>query len=154
MAEEAKRCVYKKEFVAELAWRTGLTLEEAAEVTQAFLSILKDRFSVFQAVSFENFGTFTVHMTPERMGRNPLTMEEHVIPAGYKPVFRASKVLRELVTQSISEGNSPIPEQTLIKERTPDDTPKRGRPKKATQAPTGYSFSEAEEEPVEVEKEA
>ena len=136
--ETPKKYVYRSEFVSELSWRTGLSLEEAAKVTDTFLDIVQDRMKDHQAVTFDNFGTFDVHETTERMGRNPMTMEEHVIPAGYKPVFRPSRYLKDNVSTSIHEGLPLIPKQSLIRNPSKDGHKKKGRPKKVAPPPTGY----------------
>ena len=134
---EEKKWISRAEFVVELAWRTGLTVSEARSVTDVFLDILTDRFSVNQSVAFEGFGTFSVMPITERVGRNPRTREEHMIPAGYKPVFKAARGLRESITQSINEGTCPLPRQNLIREEQPEPR-RRGRPRKEIPAPTGY----------------
>ena len=89
--------MYQKEFARQLAFNAGISQSEAESMTEVFLATLTDALKSEQSVCFPEFGVFELHATTERMGRNPKTMEDHVIPAGYKPVFRASRAFRETV---------------------------------------------------------
>lgn len=84
----------KHDFTAELAQRTGMPKAKAAEVTNAALDILTEAIANKETVQFIGFGSFESRYTPQRLARNPRTKEEVTIPAGYKPVFKASKTLR------------------------------------------------------------
>lgn len=100
---KSKDYVYRREFSRELARRTGTTFEAADEAVIAFLTVLRDTWAAKRSVCFDGFGVFELRTTSERMGRNPRNMEDAVIPAGYKPVFRASRGLKESVTREIRQ---------------------------------------------------
>ncbi len=100
--ENEKKYMFKNDFVSELAERTGMTEDEADRVTHTFLEILSDSWSVKRPVCFRGFGIFEIRPTSERPARNPKTLEDVIIPSGYKPVFRASKRLRRSVNQNIA----------------------------------------------------
>lgn len=100
---ELKRYMFKNDFVTELAGRTGMTEEEADKVTHTFLEILSDSWSARTPVCFRGFGIFEIRPTSQRLARNPATMEDVMIPAGYKPIFRASRRLRASVNQNITD---------------------------------------------------
>ena len=104
--------VYLKEFIRHFARKASITEDEAEELTEKFLSTLTESLLTKKSVCFPEFGIFELHTTTERVGRNPKTMEEHIIPAGIKPIFRPSKALRETVNQ-------------VSKERSVDKTTKR-----------------------------
>ena len=97
--KEFERYLYKKDFVSELAKRTGMKEQQADQVVSEFLEILVENWCDRVPVCFRGFGTFEAHATTERLARNPMTMEDVMIPAGYKPIFRPSKRLREKVNK-------------------------------------------------------
>lgn len=93
--------MYKKDFAAELSSRTGLDEQSTDQVISAFLEILIESWCVRTPVCFRGFGTFETRATSERLARNPMTMEDVMIPAGYKPIFKPSKRLRAKVNQGL-----------------------------------------------------
>ena len=95
--------VYLREFIRHFARKAGVTEGEAEELTAKFLQTLTESLLTKKSVCFPEFGIFELHPTTERIGRNPKTMEEHVIPAGVKPIFRPSKALRETVNRTAAE---------------------------------------------------
>lgn len=99
--------MYRKEFTAKLAARMGVGQEEADEITTAFLGVLKETWEQKRSICFFDFGVFELRPVHERMGRNPKTMEDHLIPAGYKPVFRPTRSLRDAVNRAIRSGSGP-----------------------------------------------
>ena len=98
--------VYMKEFVRHFARKASLTEEEAEELTEKFLLTLTESLLTKKSVCLPGFGIFELHATSQRVGRNPKTMEEHVIPAGTKPIFRASKALRDAVNKTVKEKSA------------------------------------------------
>lgn len=93
--------MHKSEFIIELALKTDLSEEEAEQFTDVFLDILTENWSKNIPVCFKGFGSFLICPTNERLARNPKTMEDVIIPAGYKPVFKASKKLKVSVNEAI-----------------------------------------------------
>ncbi len=87
----------KTDFAEELSKRTEIPRSKALEITNAVLDILTEAMEQKEKVQFIGFGSFETKLTPQRAARNPQTGEEALIPAGYKPVFKASKVLRSKV---------------------------------------------------------
>lgn len=102
--DRTKKYMFKSDFVTELAARTGMTEEEADRITHTFLEILSDSWSVRRTVCFRGFGIFETRPTSQRPGRNPKTLEDVMIPSGYKPVFRASKSLSRTVNRNITDA--------------------------------------------------
>ncbi len=100
---DCEKYVYRKDFVPELAKRTGLTTRKAEEVLDAFVDMVTEYWSEETNVCLTGFGTFRIRKTSERMARNPRTMEEHLIPAGFKPEFRLSRGLRAKIDEKIKE---------------------------------------------------
>ena len=106
MAKRLKdqKYVYPNEFAAALADGLSTSKDQADQTTEAFLKVLEGLWSEGRTVCFPNFGVFEVRIMTEKMGRNPKTMEEYLIPASYKPAFRPTKDLKQKISQAIQEA--------------------------------------------------
>lgn len=93
--------VYQKEFVRGLADRVSIGEAEAEKLTEAFLETIKATLVEHESVCFPTFGIFELRESGQRVGRNPMTMEECIISETTKPVFRASKALRDRVSEAV-----------------------------------------------------
>ena len=93
--------VYRKEFIRNLAENADISELEADILTTKFFVTLTETLLDQKSICFPDFGIFELHATSERMGRNPRTMEEHIIPAGVKPTFRASKALFVSINEAV-----------------------------------------------------
>ena len=87
----------KTELVNVVAYKTGLTKKEVDDVVGATLEAITGALKEGDKVQLIGFGNFEVKATCEREGRNPKTGEAIKIAAGKKPVFSASKVLKDQV---------------------------------------------------------
>ena len=87
----------KNDVTAAMAKRANLTQNEAERALDAFLETLGNALRDGEKVQLLGYGTFEVRERAERRGRNPQTQEEMVIPATRVPVFKAGKILREIV---------------------------------------------------------
>ena len=66
-------------------------------VVNATIKAITDALKEGDKVAIIGFGNFEVKATSEREGRNPKTGETITIAASKKPVFTASKVLKDEV---------------------------------------------------------
>ena len=64
------------------------------DIVDSFIDIIKSESNSLD-VKISNFGTFMNKVTPERMGRNPKTGEEHVISERVKLNFIVSNKVKE-----------------------------------------------------------
>ena len=64
------------------------------DILDSFIDLIKSKSSD-EAVKISGFGTFVKKITPQRIGRNPATGKEHIIPARMKLNFMASKKIKE-----------------------------------------------------------
>lgn len=87
----------KKEFIEKYAVKTGLNKKEATEQIEAFLTTVEEALSEGDKIPFIGWGTFEVRQTKERLGRNPKTGVEVMIPARKVVKFKAGKKLAEKV---------------------------------------------------------
>lgn len=75
--------------------RVGVTKKEAAEYVNAVFDAMKDTLSDGEEVKISGFGKFEVRQKGERVGRNPRTGEEIMIPERKVPRFKVSQVLKD-----------------------------------------------------------
>ena len=63
-------------------------------IASCFIDLIKFK-SNFGDVKIANFGTFTNKVSPQRIGRNPKTGEEHIITERVKLNFIVSNKVKE-----------------------------------------------------------
>ena len=95
--------VYMKEFIRELSEIAEISEANAELLTEKFLRTITQTLVEKQSLCFPEFGVFELRETSERVGRNPRTMEEVTIPAGLRPVFRPSRMLKASLNKAVQE---------------------------------------------------
>ena len=71
--------------------------KDAEAVITATLDAITDALKEGEKVQLVGFGSFEVKKRAARVGRNPKTKEPIDIPASTVPVFKAGKVLKDIV---------------------------------------------------------
>ncbi len=90
----------KAELVTVMAETSGLTKKDAELALNSFMKSVEEALVKGDKVQLVGFGTFDVRSRKARKGRNPRNPEEEIdIPASKAPVFKAGKVLKELVNK-------------------------------------------------------
>lgn len=89
----------KTELIAAVAERSGLTKKDAEKAVAAILDTITAELAKGEKVQLAGFGSFDVKAKEARVGRNPRTNEAVQIPASKAPVFKASKTLKDAVTE-------------------------------------------------------
>lgn len=87
----------KAELVAAVAEKTEFTKKDAEKAVAAVFDTISETLAANEKVQLVGFGTFEVKKREERVGRNPQTKEEIIIPACKVPGFKAGKALKEAV---------------------------------------------------------
>lgn len=87
----------KAELVAAVAEKAEVSKKDAEKAVNAVLASIEEALARDEKVQLVGFGTFEVKNRAERVGRNPQTKEEIVIPASRVPAFKAGKALKEAV---------------------------------------------------------
>ena len=79
-----------KEFIAELAERTGMKPDEAQSMMNTLLSTMCDSFQEGNSLVLPNFGTFEVKKKMERVMVSPQTGQHLLVPPklalAFKPI--------------------------------------------------------------------
>ena len=87
----------KVELVKNVAEKTGVTQKDCTGIVDAVFESIRDGMVSDGRVQIVGFGTFEVKERAERMGRNPQTNQEILIPACKTPKFKAGTALKEAV---------------------------------------------------------
>ncbi len=85
----------KKDIVNNISSEAFLNKSESKSFLETFLNILKSNSS--KTIKISNFGTFYLHQSPRRLGRNPKTKKEYIIPKRNKLVFKASTSTKNII---------------------------------------------------------
>jgi integration host factor subunit alpha len=87
-------CVTRMDLTDAVARTSGLSGVDSAAFVNAVLEEIIAALVKGEDVKLRSFGTFSLRSKVERMGRNPKTKEQHLIPARRVVTFRASPTLR------------------------------------------------------------
>jgi integration host factor subunit alpha len=76
---------------------TGVTRSEATSIFDVLLESIGALLKENHIVKINRFGNFVSKQKAERVGRNPKTGQEVVIPAHYSVSFKPAQALRTIV---------------------------------------------------------
>ncbi len=89
----------KAELIMAIAGETGLAKKDVEATVNAMMKVVTDALVQEEKVQIVGFGSFETKHRAERMGRNPRTKADVLIPATKIPVFKAGKALRDVVAK-------------------------------------------------------
>lgn len=96
--------VTKREIVESIAEKVGLTQVDTKIVVESFLEAIADSLQRGKNIEIRGFGRFKVKKKKARIARNPRTNQQIQVEAGVKPIFEASRELRDRINKKpISE---------------------------------------------------
>ena len=75
----------------------GFSKNEASDIVETTLDVMKDALTAGEKVKISSFGTFSVRSKKERRGRNPKTGQDMVISPRKVLSFKPSQVLKALL---------------------------------------------------------
>ena len=88
----------RSDLVAALEERFGqLSHRDCEAVVKTMLDAMGHSLEQGRRIEIRGFGSFSLHVRPPRMGRNPRSGAAVAIPAKQVPHFKAGKALREAV---------------------------------------------------------
>ncbi len=96
--------VTRAQLTEAISQEMGLSRSESAQLVESVLDGIADALASGEPVKLSSFGTFFVHDKARRIGRNPKTGEEVPILPRRVLVFRASRVLKDRIQNSLSGG--------------------------------------------------
>lgn len=89
----------KSELIAAVAEKAGISKKDADKSVAAVIDTIVETVAAGDKIQVVGFGTFEVRERAERVGRNPRTKEEIIIPASKLPVFKAGKSFKDVVSK-------------------------------------------------------
>lgn len=89
----------KSELIKAVSARTGLTQTDSESAINAVITEIGEALFGGQKVELRGLGSFSITNKAERMGRNPKTGEDAVIPARKAVKFTCSTVLKNHLNQ-------------------------------------------------------
>lgn len=89
--------ITKKDLVEMISEKTGLTQIDTKIVVESFLDSISHALLDKTNIEIRGFGRFKIKERKARTARNPRTNEQIEVKEGYKPVFEASRELRDRV---------------------------------------------------------
>lgn len=88
----------RSDLVNQLAERFGqLTHRDTEFAVKTILDAMSDALARGHRIEIRGFGSFSINRRPPRVGRNPRSGEQVVIPEKLVPHFKPGKALREAV---------------------------------------------------------
>ncbi len=88
----------RSDLVARLAERFGqLTHRDTESAVKIVLDAMSDALARGHRIEIRGFGSFSINRRPPRVGRNPRSGEQVVVPEKLVPHFKPGKALREAV---------------------------------------------------------
>ena len=92
----------RSDLVDQLAERFGqLTHRDTEFAVKTILDAMADALARGHRIEIRGFGSFSINRRPPRVGRNPRSGEQVVIPEKLVPHFKPGKALREAVDERV-----------------------------------------------------
>ena len=85
----------KADIIGRMCERNGISKTDAVNVVETAFEVIKGSLERGEKVQIRNFGKFSVHSKAERVGRNPLTGDEIIIPAHKSLIFKPSAEIKK-----------------------------------------------------------
>ncbi|MBI3156639.1 MAG: integration host factor subunit beta [Burkholderiales bacterium] len=103
----------RSDLVEQLAERFDqLTQRDTEAAVKAILDAMADALARGHRIEIRGFGSFSINRRPPRIGRNPRSGEQVVVPEKLVPHFKPGKALREAVDRRGDEAaaSGPTPD--------------------------------------------
>jgi integration host factor subunit beta len=98
----------RSDLVARLAERFGqLTHRDTESAVKIVLDAMSDALARGHRIEIRGFGSFSINRRPPRVGRNPRSGEQVVVPEKLVPHFKPGKALREAVDAHLPADADP-----------------------------------------------
>ena len=94
----------KSKIIKEVADGTGLTKVEIEAVLDGIILSISEALKRGERVDLRGFGSFIIKHRAARDARNPATKEIVKLQERYVPIFKVSKILKQLVNKSLLRG--------------------------------------------------
>tara|TARA_B100000989_G_scaffold299042_1_gene292425 strand:+ start:8759 stop:9028 length:270 start_codon:yes stop_codon:yes gene_type:complete len=86
----------KKKIANDLSHKLGFSNKKSLKLIDMLINLIKTNSSKYR-IKIHNFGTFYMHKSPTRLGRNPITKESYIIGSRKKLSFKASYKTKKIL---------------------------------------------------------
>ena len=83
-----------------LAKKVSIEINISSDLSKNFVSSffnIHSKVTKSRTLKISKFGSFNLHTTPARKGRNPKSMEEYLIPEKKRVSFKASNHIKKIL---------------------------------------------------------
>ena len=91
--------ITKEDIVTIIAGTNGYPRNQAVELVETLLELIKSKLASGEDVLISGFGKFRVREKRQRRGRNPATGEDMILDARRVVTFKCSGQLRDKINQ-------------------------------------------------------
>ncbi|MFL2720822.1 MAG: HU family DNA-binding protein [Gammaproteobacteria bacterium] len=88
----------KKDIIKNITSEAHISPQTSQLILNKFIHLICDS-SFIKPIKISNFGTFFIHKTPKRIGRNPITREEFAIEKRLKLTLKVSNYVRNFLNK-------------------------------------------------------
>ena len=81
----------KTELILSITEKAGISRKDAEKALNAAVEAITEALTREEKVQIVGFGSFETKFRPERLGRNPRTKEDVIIPASKPPLSRPAR---------------------------------------------------------------
>jgi len=103
----------RADFAEKLASRLNVTKKEADQYLLSFMDAIMSNLEKDRRVVLQGFGSFHLREYRARLGKKPISCEPLKIPARKKPLFQASKELRDIINRAKPQHRSVVKKVSL-----------------------------------------
>ncbi len=89
----------KRDIIDNILMEIPMPRREAQDIVESIIEIIKDKLAIGEEVLVSGFGKFCVQEKKERMGRNPATDSEMILPKRKIVTFKCSKILKNRMNE-------------------------------------------------------
>ena len=87
--------ITKKVLARNISQKLGLSQKDSLFFVNSFFKVLTDNKNTI--INVNKFGTFSYKKSPERIGRNPKTLQEFIIKSRQKLIFKPSDRIKKTI---------------------------------------------------------
>ena len=88
--------ITKNDLAKRISHEIDIPFELSKNFVSSFFNIQKNIIN-YNNLKISKFGSYKLSLTPQRIGRNPQTMKEHLIPKRKRISFKISKKIKNIL---------------------------------------------------------
>lgn len=93
-----------KEFITEMAQRSGMTQSAVSDLVDVVVDVMSSKLAEDKQVSILNFGLFETKKKSERISVNPQTRQRYLVPPAIVATFKPAAAIKDELKKRESDG--------------------------------------------------